>query len=400
MSTKDDFLKYLCQTSKEPLGLEISRAEGSRVWDNTGKEYIDFVAGISVANVGHRHPKVMEAIRKQSERYLHVMVYAEAVLDVQAEFARELCLASPIKDAQAYLAVSGAEAVEGALKTARKHTGRTGFVSFAMSYHGDTFGAMSVMGRKEMREPYEPLLEGVKFLPFDDTESLAAVDRSTAAVIIEPIQAEGGVRVPSAGFMKVLRRQCDETGAVLIFDEVQTGLGRTGKMWAGEHWGVAPDIMVLAKALGGGMPLAAFVGKRKIMQELAMNPPFSHLTTFGGHPLSCAAGLAALKITKDEKLAQNAAQLGEIFRNTLEGLKRMGLIAEVRGMGLLIGAVMKDAKTAGAVVNSARELGLLVGTAMHDERVLRLVPPLNITNTDLITGLELLTKAIQKAGGK
>lgn len=400
MTTKDDFLKYLCQTSKEPLGLEVSRAEGSRVWDNTGREYIDFVSGISVANVGHRHPKVIEAIRKQSERYLHVMVYAEAVLDVQAEFAKELCLASPISDSQAYLAVSGAEAVEGALKTARKYTGRPGFVSFEMSYHGDTMGAMSVLGRKEMRAPYEPLLEGVKFLPFGDVGELSGIDKSTAGVIIEPVQAEGGVRVPSGEFMKDLRRRCDETGAVLIFDEVQTGLGRTGKMWAGEHWGVAPDIMVLAKALGGGMPLAAFVGKRKIMETLSVNPPFSHLTTFGGHPLSCAAGLAALKITREENLPQNAAQLGEIFRNTLEGLKRMGLITEVRGLGLLIGAVMKDAKTAGAVVNSARELGLLVGTAMHDERVLRLVPPLNISNADLITGLELLTKAIQKTGGK
>jgi acetylornithine/succinyldiaminopimelate/putrescine aminotransferase len=251
-----------------------------------------------------------------------------------------------------------------------------------------------------MREPYEPLLEGVKFLPFDALDKLEAIDRFTAGVIIEPIQAEGGVRVPSAGFMQALRRKCDETGAVLIFDEVQTGMGRTGRMWAGEHWGVVPDIMVLAKALGGGMPLAAFVGKRKIMETLAENPPFSHLTTFGGHPLSCAAGLAALKITREENLASNAAQLGEIFRNTLEGLKRMGLITEVRGLGLLLGAVLKDAKTAGAVVNSARELGLLVGTAMHDERVLRLVPPLNISNTDLITGLELLAKAIQKAEGK
>ena len=400
MATKDDFLKYLCQTSKEPLGLEVSRAEGCRVWDNTGREYIDFVAGISVANVGHRHPKVLEAIRRQADRYLHVMVYAEAVLDVQAEFAKELCLASPISDAQAYLAVSGAEAVEGALKTARKHTGRTGFVSFELSYHGDTFGAMSVLGRKEMRDPYEPLLEGVKFLPFGDAERLSGIDRFTAGVIVEPIQAEGGVRVPPAEFMQALRRKCDETGAILIFDEVQTGLGRTGKMWAGEHWGVVPDIMVLAKALGGGLPLAAFVGKRKIMEELAANPPFSHLTTFGGHPLSCAAGLAALKITQEENLASNAAQLGEIFLNTLEGLKQMGLVAEVRGLGLMLGAVMKDAKTAGAVVNSARELGLLVGTAMHDERVLRLVPPLNISNTDLITGLEILTKAIQKAGGK
>ena len=399
MDIKDDFLKYLCQTSQEPLGLEISRAEGSRVWDSKGRGYIDFVAGISVANVGHRHPKVLEAIHRQADRYLHVMVYGEAVLDVQAEFAKALCMSSPIPDSQAYLTVSGAEAVEGALKTARKHTGRTGFVSFEMSYHGDTFGAMSVLGRKEMRAPYEPLLEGVTFLPFDSADKLAAIDRTIAGVIVEPIQAEGGVRVPTADFMHALRRQCDETGAVLIFDEVQTGLGRTGKMWAGEHWGVAPDIMVLAKALGGGMPLGAFVGKKEMMGKLSVNPPFSHLTTFGGHPLSCAAGLAALKITWEENLAENAAELGEIFRNTLLGLKRMGLVAEVCGMGLLLGAVMKDVETARAVVEASRELGLLVGTAMHDERVLRLVPPLNISNTDLISGLEMLTKAMQKAGG-
>ncbi len=400
MTARDDFLKYLAQTSREPLGVEMVRAEGCRVWDAAGREYLDFVSGISVANVGHRHPRILEAIRAQADRYLHVMVYGEAVLDIQAEFARTLCEVAPMPEAQAYLTTSGAEAVEGALKTARKHTARTKLFAFEMSYHGDTFGAMSVMGRKEMREPYEPLLPGVNFLPFGDEGALARIDRFAAAAIVEPIQAEGGVRVPPDGFLQALRARCDEAGALLIFDEVQTGLGRTGKLWAGTHWGVVPDILVLAKALGGGLPLGAFVGRRGVMKTLAENPPFSHLTTFGGHPLSCAAGLAALRVILGDDLAHQAAELGVIFRNTLDGLKAAGVVAEVRGKGLLLGAVMRDERTARAAVAAALKRGLLVGTAMHDERVLRLVPPLNIPDVDLVRGLELLAAALAEAAGR
>ncbi len=396
-SVRDDFLRYVCQTSREPLELEVARAEGCRVWDAAGREYLDFVSGISVANVGHRHPEVLAAVRAQADRYLHVMVYGEAVLDVQAGFARALCEAAPIRDAQAYLTTSGAEAVEGAIKTARKFTGRQRLVAFDLGYHGDTFGAMSLLGVEALRRPFEPVLPGVAFLPFGDGGALDRIGKDVAAAVVEPIQSEGGVRVPPDGWLPALRRRCDETGALLVFDEVQTGLGRTGALWAGEHWGVAPDILVLAKALGGGLPLGAFLGSRKVMATLGEDPPFSHLTTFGGHPLSCAAGLAALNVTRRDGLARNAAELGAVFRNTLLGLARAGAVAEVRGKGFLLGAVMKSAAAARETVRLSREGGLLVGTAMHDERVLRLVPPLNISAEDLIGGMEVLAGAAARA---
>ncbi|TMB46216.1 MAG: aspartate aminotransferase family protein, partial [Deltaproteobacteria bacterium] len=267
------FLRHVCQTSAAPLGIEVARAAGSTVWDGRGRAYLDLLAGMGVANVGHTHPEVVAAVRAQAERHLHVMVYGEFVQEAQVRLATRLAglLAPPL--AVVYFTSSGAEAIEGALKTARKHTRRRRIVAFEGGFHGDTLGALSIGGNPVYRAPFEPLLPDVKFLPFDDVAALAAIDAHTAAVVVEPVQAEAGVRVPSPTFLPALRRRCDETGALLVLDEVVTGFGRTGRLFAHQHWGVVPDLLVLAKALGGGLPLGAFVGSPAVMATLGHDPP-------------------------------------------------------------------------------------------------------------------------------
>lgn len=388
------FHQYLAQTSHEPSGLNVASAEGPWLTDTGGRRYLDWLAGIGVLNLGHRHPAIMQALREQLDRHLHVMVYGEYVQRAQVEYARALARIAPMPEAQVYFTNSGAEAVEGALKLARKHTKRSRFTAFEQSYHGDTFGALSVLGRADLRAPFEPLMPEVGFMPFGWGEPVAFIDERTAAVIVEPIQAEAGVRVPPYDFLPALRRRCTEVGALLIFDEVQTGLGRTGTLWAGEHWRVQPDILVLAKALGGGLPLGAFLASRKVMEALADHPPLSHLTTFGGHPLACAAGLAAFERTLADDLPKNAAEQGEIAQLTLAGLREAGAIKDARAKGLLLGVELSSVREARAVVAACQRAGLLVGGALHDERVLRLTPPLNLPDELLVKGLDILTAAL------
>lgn len=392
-----DGLGALARTSPEPDGLAVAAAEGNWITDTAGRRYLDFLAGIGVCNTGHRHPRIVEAIRAQADRHLHVMVYGEWAQESQTRLADRLAARAPFPDARVYLANSGAEAVEGALKTARKATGRSGIIAFDRSYHGDTFGALSVLGVEAMRKPFGPLLPDVAFLPFGEPEPLRAIDERVAAVIVEPVQAEGGVRVPPDGFLPALRRRCAETGALLILDEVQTGLGRTGAFWAGEHWGVAPDFVVSAKALGGGLPLGAFMGPKRIMDTLADDPPLTHLTTFGGHPVSCAAGLAALDVTESLDLVREARELGEIALQCGRALAGAGALAAARGKGLLLGFELDSVARVRAVVAHARANGLLVGSALHDEKVLRLTPPLTIGHEDLIRGLDVLTASVTAA---
>src|SRR5436309_10707015 len=299
---------------------------------------------MGVANVGHTHPEVVAAVRAQAERHLHVMVYGEFGEEPQVRLAARLAGLLPDPLEVAYFTSSGAEAIEGALKTARKHTGRARLVAFEGGFHGDTLGALSVGGNPRYRAPFEPLLADVAFVPFDDEAALRAIDGRTAAVVVEPIQAEGGVRIPSAGFLAALRRRCDETGALLVLDEVVTGFGRTGRLFAHERAGVVPDLLVLAKALGGGLPLGAFVGSRAVMNTLAHDPPLGHVTTFGGHPLSCAAGLAALEVLLREGLAARAEVLGARLLGRLrERVGRGGLVA-VRGVGCLLGLEFEAAE--------------------------------------------------------
>ena len=388
------FFRYVCQTSPEPLGIVVDRAAGATVWDTQGHVYLDLLSGIGVANVGHSHPEVVRAVQEQAARYLHVLVYGEAIEAPQVELARRLAAQTPADLDVTFFTNSGAEAVEGALKTARKFTGRSGFVAFDGGFHGDTLGALSVGGNPVYRRPFEPLLPSVRFLPFDDPAAFAAIDESVAAVIVEPIQGEGGVRIPHDEFLPALRRRCTDAGALLIFDEVITGFGRTGRLFACEHWNVVPDLLVLAKALGGGMPLGAFVGRREIMATLSHDPPLAHVTTFGGHPVSCAAGLAALNALVREQLPARAAHMGEQWR--LHLAERIGeRLRAVRGKGLLIGLEFADAQTTQRFARACFARGLIVNWTLHRDTVIRLAPPLIISDDESQRALAQLSAALQ-----
>ena len=329
-SLRDDFLRYVSQTSPAPMGVEVARSRGCVVTDTSGREYLDLLSGIGVTGIGHTHPAVVRAVQTQAEQYLHAMVYGEYIQQPQVDLARRLAELTPGELSVTYFTNSGTEAVEGALKTARKYTGRSGFVSFAGSFHGDTFGSVSVGGNPVYRDPFEPLLPHTTFLPFNDRAALHAIDETVAAVIIEPIQGEGGVRIPDDDYLPALRQRCSEVGALLIFDEVITGFGRTGRLFASEHWQVTPDILVVAKALGGGMPLGAFISTPQIMETLSHDPALAHVTTFGGHPVCCAAGLAALDVLLRDGLVQQAQDRGMEFRRRLETLVETGRCTAVR----------------------------------------------------------------------
>jgi acetylornithine/succinyldiaminopimelate/putrescine aminotransferase len=377
----EDFFRYLCQTSADPLGIVVERARGAIIWDASGREYLDLLSGIGVANVGHCNPAVVSAVKEQCERYLHVLVYGESVQGPQVALAKRLAAILPGGLDVTFFTNSGTEAVEGALKTARKYTRRSGLVAFQASFHGDTMGAMSVGGNPLCRAPFEPLVPNVRFLPFDDERSLEQIDDSTAAVIVEPIQGEGGVRIPSSGFLPALRARCDRVGALLIFDEVITGMGRTGAWFACQHWSVCPDMIVLAKALGGGLPLGAFVGRAEVMSTLSRDPPLSHVTTFGGHPLSCAAGLAALDFIDRERLVERAAELGGLWVERLQKLVGTTL-RSVRGKGLLLGLDFASAELTRRFCRGCYERGLIVSWTLNVDTVVRLAPPLVLTNEE------------------
>jgi acetylornithine/N-succinyldiaminopimelate aminotransferase len=388
------FLRHVCQTSAAPLGIEVARAAGATVWDASGSPYLDLLAGMGVANVGHTHPEVVAAVRAQALRHLHVMVYGEFVQEAQVRLAARLAglLSPPL--AVVYFTSSGAEAIEGALKTARKHTGRRRIVAFEGGFHGDTLGALSIGGNPVYRAPFEPLLPEVTFLPFDDVAALAAIDDRTAAVVVEPVQAEAGVRIPSPSFLPMLRRRCDETGALLVLDEVVTGFGRTGRLFAHEHWGAVPDLLVLAKALGGGLPLGAFVGSSTVMATLAHDPPLAHVTTFGGHPLSCAAGLAALEVLLRDDLPTRAKTLGARILTRLQALVGRGGFVAARGLGLLLGLEFSDAAASARFARRALGRGLILNWTLHRDTVVRLAPPLVIADGEVERALDGIAAAL------
>jgi len=302
------FLANNAQTTDFPLLLEFERAEGVHLYDAEGKGYIDLISGIGVSNLGHSNPKVIQAIKDQVDRYMHLMVYGEYVQTPQVRFAQKLVSVLPDNLQAVYFVNSGAEAVEGALKLAKRYTGRQQIIACKNSYHGSTHGALSVMGNEDFKQAYRPLLPGVEFIRFNDIDDLQLITQQTACVIIETVQGEAGIRVPDLNYMQALRKRCDETGTLLILDEIQAAMGRTGKLFAFEHYGIVPDILLLAKALGGGMPIGAFVSSNQIMGALKENPMLGHITTFGGHPVCCAAGLAALEVLLDDNLVDTVAE--------------------------------------------------------------------------------------------
>ena len=388
------FFDHLAQTSGAPIGLEISRAEGSWLYCADGRRYLDFIAGIGVSALGHGHSAILRAIEEQARRHLHVMVYGEYVIESQVKLATRLSELLPRGLSRAYFTNSGAEAIEAALKLAKKHTRRSTFIAFDGAYHGDTMAALALMGNPAFRAPFEPLPGPVRHLPYDDIAALDAIDSTIAAVVIEPVQAEGGVRIPSAYFMKALRERCDRAGALLIFDEVLTGLGRTGKLFAIEHFEVMPDLIVLAKALGGGLPLGALCGRDELVGEFSHDPPLGHITTFGGHPLSCAAGLACLDTIVSEKLPARAAKLGDEIVARLRALQ-VPQIAEIRGIGLLVGIEFHDAQVAHRFVAHSIVNGVVINWTLNAEKVVRLAPPLNISADEVDFALDAMRRAVE-----
>lgn len=409
---RQKFLRYLAQTSDEPMGIIVERTEGCWVIAKDGRRYLDFISGIAVTNIGHTHPEVTQAIKKQAERYLHAMVYGEFVQDVQVALAEKLV--TLVEEAcrrvgvwaygrggkwewQYYPTNSGTEANEGALKLARKFTEQKKFVAFQNSFHGDTLGSLSVTGREVYRHPFEPLLPDVEFLPFGDVQALERIDETVAAVIAEPIQGEAGIVVPPDDFLPALRKRCDEVGALLILDEVQTGFGRTGKWFAFEHWGIVPDILTVGKALGGGMPLSGFLARREVMRSFAENPPLCHVTTFGGHPVCCAAALASLQVMERENLPERAATMGTKLQASLQQFtNHHPLITAVRGRGLMLGIELTSKEATQAFVRGCLERGLIVGGTLHAEKVVRIAPPLIIDNDEIAFALQVMGEALAR----
>lgn len=388
----DLFKQYVAQTSDHPIGLEIERAEGPFLHTSDGKRFVDFISGIAVSSLGHRHPSVISAIKEQLDRHLHVMVYGEFVQKAQWELARELIELLPDTLEQVYFVNSGTEANEGALKLAKKATGRSKLLAFHNSYHGDTHGSLSVTGRNVYRDPYLPLLPDVHFLDFNSTQSLSHIDSETAAVIMEPIQGEGGIIPADSQWLNQLRQRCNETGTLLIFDEIQSGFGRTGDMFAFQGYGVVPDILCLAKAMGGGMPIGAFVSSKAIFQHFKYDPPLNHVTTFGGHPVSAAAALANLRVLQQGNYLANARIIEKYTRSILQG----NGIVEIRGRGAMLGLELVSRELTQAVVEDCFEQGILLGWTLHSNTLVRLAPPLIINQNLLVQTLETIKNSIHK----
>jgi acetylornithine/succinyldiaminopimelate/putrescine aminotransferase len=398
LNQRELFLNHIAQTSPAPIGLEIIKAEGCFLHDINGKEYLDLIGGISVANIGHRHPKVVEAIQKQLEAYLHIMVYGELIESPQVQYAKLLADHLPASLNAVYFTNSGTEATEGAMKLAKRVTNRTQIIAFNNSYHGSTQGALSVMGSEYWRNAFRPLLPGVLHLQYNSFESLNEITEQTACVIAETIQAEAGIIVPSKDWMQALRKKCDETGALLILDEIQTGFGRTGKvypdasgLWGFEHFDIVPDILLLGKALGGGMPLGAFIADKKLMNHLTENPVLGHITTFGGHPVCCAAGMASMKVLLEEKWMDAIKEKQELFSSLLNHPK----IRSVRSFGLWLAIEFDSFETNKKVIDKCIERAVLTDWFLFASNCLRISPPLVIPEEQIRKSCEVIVASCQ-----
>lgn len=392
MTQRELFLRHVAQTSPAPMGLEIVKAEGCRLTDASGKEYLDIIGGISVANLGHRHPKVLQAIRDQLDAYLHIMVYGEFVEAPQVQYAKLLTDNLPENLNTVYFTNSGAEAVEGAMKLAKRVTGRVQMIAFNNSYHGSTHGALSIMGDEYWRNAFRPLLPEVLHLHYNDDSSLNEINNQTACVILEAVQAEAGIKAPSTEWMQALRKKCDETGTLLILDEIQTGFGRIGKLWAFEHFNIVPDVLLLGKALGGGMPLGAFIADKKRMDAFTSNPVLGHITTFGGHPVCCAAGMAAMQALLDEGLINEVKQKEELYISLLNHEK----IKAIRSFGLWLALEFDSYETNKKIIDDCIENGVLTDWFLFAPQCLRISPPLIITEAEIISVCETIINACNK----
>lgn len=399
MNQRELFLQHVAQTSTTPLALEIVKAEGCNMWDKSGKKFIDIISGISVCNVGHRNPAVIDAIKDQLDKYMHLMVYGELVESPQVLYAQKLASLLPSTLNSIYFTSSGTEATEGAMKLAKRLTGRTKMVAFNESYHGSSQGALSIMGSEYWRNAYRPLLPEIYHIDHNHIDQLNIIDQNTACVIAEPIQAERGVLSPSIEWMRALRKKCDETGALLILDEIQTGFGRTGSLFSFEQFGIIPDILLLGKAIGGGMPLGAFVAERKRMMSFADNPILGHITTFGGHPVSCAAGLAALNFLIDQGLINSVETKRALFENLL----KHRAILSFRSSGLLMAIEFDSYETNKKIIDRCIEKGLFTDWFLFASHCMRIAPPLIITEEEIKKSCDIIlascTEIMQESTG-
>jgi len=393
MTKRQLFLRHLAQTSDAPLALEIKRGEGVYLYDTDGKRYMDLIAGIGVSSLGHCHPAVVKAVQTQAETYMHTMVYGEYVLAPQVGLARLLTSQLPPKLDSVYFVNSGTEATEGAMKLAKRATGRPEIISCFNAYHGSTQGAASLNSDSYFTEAYRPLLPGIRHIDFNCSLCFDQITEQTAAVFIETVQAEWGIRPPNPDWLKALRERCTEVGAVLIFDEIQAGYGRTGKLFAFEHYGVVPDILLLAKGMGGGMPIGAFVASQKLTTLLGVDPVLGHITTFGGHPVSCAAALATLEVLLESDLIQQAEEKGNRFRQNLQGIPG---VLDIRQVGLWLAVELLDYDQVKTVIQHCLEMGLITDWFLFNDRSLRIAPPLTITIEEIDWACDVLAKAIGK----
>lgn len=389
---KEDFLTYQAQTSPHPLAMEVSRAEGSYIYDTQGRQHLDFVAGVSACSLGHCHPEVVKAVQRQAETYMHVMVYGEYAQAPAVEYTKLLASLLPDKLQTTYLVNSGTEAVEGALKLARRVTGRSQLIAAKNAYHGNTMGSLSMLGSEERKGAFRPLLPDVSFITFNRKEDLDQITDKTAAVLLETIQGGAGFILPEDGYLKAVRERCDETGALLILDEIQPGFGRTGKLFAFEHYDISPDILVIGKGMASGLPAGAFIASHEYMALLQYGPKQGHITTFGGNAVVAAASLATLRHITTHDLMAEALEKEKLFRKLL----KHPLIKEIRGKGLMLALIMEEAEMADHVILTCAKKGLILFWLLFEPRAIRISPPLTISAEEIEKGcgmiLEVLTQ--------
>ena len=392
LSNRQLFLANTAQTSNSPRLIEVDHAEGIYLYGPNGERYIDLVSGFAVSNIGHRHPRVLQAITDQLDKFLHVTVYGEFVQAPQVALATQLLATLPERFGSVYFTNSGTEATEGAMKIAKKFTGRRQIIAAQKAYHGSTQGALSLIGDPEYHRAYAPLLPDIDFIRYNNLDDISKITTSTAAVILEAVQGEAGIRVPDAAYMQAVRKRCDETGTLLIFDEIQTGFGRTGKLFAFQHYGMEPDILLLAKGMGGGMPIGAFVAGKAVMDVIKENPMLGHITTFGGHPVSAAAALASLNVILDERLVADVERKSGLFRQYLQH----PLIREIRGIGLMLCIQLDTFEQVADVSSYCAEHGMIIDWFLHCSTALRVSPPLIINDEEIKLACHTILNALDR----
>lgn len=386
----EDFLKYQGQTTPHPLAIEITKANGSYIYDSSGKEYLDFVAGVSANSLGHNNKTVNDAIKNQLDQYSHVMVYGEFIQKPQLELCE--ILANTLPDSYSvYLVNSGTEATEGAIKLAKRFTGRNEIIAANNAYHGNTMGAMSVCGAEQQNRAFRPLVPGTRFIEFNNEDDLSKITNNTAGVILETIQGGAGFITPKNNYLQKVQQRCKEVGALLILDEIQSGIGRTGKFWGFENYNMTPDIIVTGKGLGGGMPIGAFIAKHHVMDSLKDNPKLGHITTFGGHPVIAAAGLATANEIVSSNLMTESLRKEKLIRSLLE---KHPAVKEIRGKGLMLSLILELPEYADTVILDCLSKGLILFWLLYEKRAVRITPPLTISDEEIRKGCDILTNSL------